>query len=77
MSKERHYYKIKVHRYPPYYPINKDYYKTEYVWGYTQDGAENSFYRYHKDSYGDNVAEEFEEITKEEYYSIPKYDRIN
>lgn len=66
-KKTRKYYRIVVHRYPPYSFVNGSYYMEEDVYAYSEDGALNSFERYHSKGYGNNYAESIREITKEEF----------
>ena len=64
---ERKYFKIKARRIPPYYPINSDYIYEEHVYAFSKEGAENVFYKYHRDSYGHHHALEITEIPKSEF----------
>lgn len=40
-KKTRKYYRIKVHRIPPYSHINESYHYEEDVWAYSEEGAKN------------------------------------
>ena len=44
-KKTRKYYRVKIHRIPPYSSINGSYYYEEDVWAYSEDGARNKNYR--------------------------------
>ena len=67
MKKERKYYRVKVHRYPPFYSINNDYMMEEDMYAYSTDGVYRYFDKYNRKVYGDNVPEEVKEISKEEF----------
>ena len=67
MKKDRKYYRLTVKRYPLYYPINEAYLFEEDVYAYSDIGAQNSFYRYHANSYGGHLIVSTAEISKEEF----------
>ena len=66
-ERKRKYYRVKVHRYPPYSAINGSYYYEEDVYAYSKEGALKSVERYHRKGYGRNIPIEAREITKEEF----------
>lgn len=70
---KRKYYEIYVKRVPPFCPINQPYFYKEHVFAYSEDGAIQTFDRYHKDSYGNHYAMSVKEITKEEFRGHHKY----
>ena len=47
-KKTRKYYRVKIHRIPPYSSINGSYYYEEDVWAYSEDGARNKIEREHQ-----------------------------
>lgn len=63
----RKYYRVKVHRIPPYSVVNGSYYYEEDVYAYSKEGAERSVDRYHKNGYGSCIPVEVKEISKEEF----------
>ena len=63
----RKYYKINATRVPPYSAINGSYPIEEHVYAYSEDGARNTFYKYHKNSYGSYVINAVHEISKDEF----------
>lgn len=67
---KRKYYRVTVHRYPPYSSINGSYYFEEDVRANTPDGARKSVERYHKKGYGDDIPGDVREITKEEFRGL-------
>ena len=67
-KKTRKYYRVKVHRIPPYSSINGSYYYEEDVWAYSEDGARNKIEREHKNGYGSHIPCEVIEISKEEFH---------
>ena len=76
MARERHYYRIKVHRFPPYSSINGSYYYEEDVYAYSKEGAYNTFCKRNERRYGRNIPEEIIEITKEEFRGNHKITHI-
>lgn len=66
-EKKRKYYRVKVHRIPPYSFVNSDYYYEEDVWAYSSEGALNKIAREHRGSYGKHIPIEVTEITKEDF----------
>lgn len=66
-KKTRKYYRVKIHRIPPYSSINGSYYYEEDVWAYSEDGARNKIEREHKNGYGSHIPCEVVEISKEEF----------
>ena len=67
VKKTRKYYRVKVKRIPPHYPINTSYYYEEDVWAYSKDGATNKINRTHKNSFGNHIPCEVVEISKEDF----------
>lgn len=68
MEKEnKKYYRVKVHRIPPYSSINGSYYYEEDVWAYSKEGAMNKIIRQHKCGYGSHMPCDVTEISKEEF----------
>lgn len=63
----RKYYRVTVHRYPPYSATNGSYYYEEDVWAYSEEGARNKIERQNKDCYGNDIPESVIEISKEEF----------
>lgn len=72
MKKQRKYYRVKVHRVPPYSYFNGSYYYEEDVYAFSKDGALNSVAKYHRKEYGENFPVEAIEITKEEFRGAHK-----
>lgn len=66
-KKTRKYYRVKVHRIPPYSLINGSYYYEEDVWAYSEDGARNKITKQHKNRYGSHIPCEVTEISKEDF----------
>ena len=66
-ERKRKYYRVKVHRIPPYSMINSDYYFKEDVCAYSENGAFESVINYHSKGYGSNIPVEAKEIPKEEF----------
>lgn len=75
-KKVRKYYRVKVHRIPPHYPINKDYFFEEDVWAYSGDGAANKINRQYKGCYGRHIPCEIVEISKDEFRGDKKTGEI-
>lgn len=63
----RKYYRVTVHRIPPYSTINGSYYYEEDVWAYSEDGAKNKIFKQQKNGYGQHIPCEVREISKEEF----------
>lgn len=66
-GRKRKYYRVKVHRIPPYSAVNGSYDYEEDVFAYSKEGAIKSVERYHSKGYGSNIPIEVIEITKEEF----------
>ena len=66
-KKTRKYYRVKIHRIPPYSAINGSYYYEEDVWAYSEEGARNKIFKQHKGGYGRHVPCEVTEISKEDF----------
>lgn len=66
-NKTRKYYRVNVHRIPPYSSINGSYYYEEDVWAYSEKGARNKICKEHKNGYGSHIPCEVVEISKEEF----------
>lgn len=66
-KKTRKYYRVKIHRIPPYSFVNKSYYYEEDVWAYSERGARNKIYKEYKDSYGNHIPCKIIEISKKEF----------
>lgn len=66
-QKKRKYYRVTVHRIPPYSAVNGSYYYEEDVFAYSEEGARKSIEKYHSKGYGSNIPTEVTEITKEEF----------
>ena len=66
-KKTRKYYRVTVHRTPPYSSVNGSYDYEEDVYAYSEEGAIKSVEKYHSKGYGSNVPVEVIEITKEEF----------
>lgn len=64
---KRRYFRVLALRIPPHSWINRSYYIEEDVYAYSEGGAVNVFYRYHKGGYGDYSIESVKEISKEEF----------
>ena len=67
MKRKRKYYRVTVHRIPPYSATNGNYYYEEDVWAYSEEGARNKIERQNKDCYGSSIPENVVEISKEEF----------
>ena len=66
-KKTRKYFRVKVHRIPPYYPINTDYYFEEDVWAYSREGAINKINKHYKGCYGEHLPVEVLEVSKADF----------
>lgn len=66
-KKTRKYYRVNIHRVPPYSAINGSYYFEEDVWAYSKEGAINKIDKQYKDCYGSHIPCEITEITKEDF----------
>ena len=66
-NRTRKYYRVKVHRYPPFSSINGSYYYYEDVWAYSYEGAENKIRKESAKTYGNNIPCDIKEISKEEF----------
>ena len=66
-KKTRKYYRVNVHRIPPYSPSNESYYYEEDVWAYSKEGAINKVNRQHKKCYGSHIPCEVVEISKDDF----------
>ena len=66
-KRTRKYYRVKVRRIPPYYPINEDYYFEEDVWAYSEEGAANKIIKQYKGCYGSHIPVEITEVLKEDF----------
>ena len=67
MGKTRKYFRVKIHRIPPWCPINKDWYFHQDVWAYSKDGAFKKIHRLYKDVAGKHIPSEATEVSKEEF----------
>lgn len=67
MKKERKYFRVKVHRIPPYSSINGSYFYEEDVWAYSEEGAKCKIDRENKKCYGSHIPREVTEISKDEF----------
>lgn len=66
-KKTRKYYRVTVHRIPPYAGINKSYDYEQDVWAYSEEGAKRKIEKEHKGGFGRHIPKEVKEITKEEF----------
>lgn len=66
-KRTKKYYRVKVHRIPPYSFVNGSYYLEEDVWAYSEEGAIRKIYRQYKDCYGSHIPREVTEISKEDF----------
>lgn len=64
---KRKYYRMVIHRFPPYSFINNSYRYEEDTYAYSEEGALKTYRNKHKRSYGRNRIESIREIPKEEY----------
>lgn len=67
MAKKRKYYRISAIRIPPHSWVNKSYPMEEDLFAYSEAGAINTFYNFHRNGYGNYMVEGVKEITKEEF----------
>ena len=56
-KRTKKYFRVKINRIPPYYPINAAYDFEEDVWAYSDKGAENKVKGQYKKCYGSHVIE--------------------
>ncbi len=63
----RKYFRVKVHRIPPYYPINTDYYFEEDVWAFSEEGVENKIKKKYKKCFGSHIIEKITEVSKADF----------
>ena len=66
-QKTRKYYRVSVHRIPPYSAVNGSYYFKEDVYAYSEEGAKNKINKQYKNSYGKHIPCEVKEISKEDF----------
>ncbi len=66
----RKYYRVTVHRIPPYSAVNGSYYYEEDVYASSLEGARKSVERYHAKGYGSNIPGDVKEITKDEFRGL-------
>ena len=67
MGKKRIYYRLFVKRIPPHSYVNSAYMMEEDVYAFSRKGAENVFFNYHRNGYGDHIIYGFREIPKSEF----------
>ena len=66
-EENRKYFRVKINRIPPYYPINAAYDFEEDVWAYSDKGAENKVKGQYKKCYGSHVIEKVIEVSKADF----------
>ena len=66
-KRTKKYFRVKINRIPPYYPINAAYDFEEDVWAYSDKGAENKVKRQYKKCYGSHVIEKVIEVPKADF----------
>lgn len=66
-KKTRKYFRVRVHRIPPYSAINGSYFYEEGVWAFSEVGAKNKIIKEHKDCFGSHIPCEVTEISKEDF----------
>ena len=76
-KKVRKYYRVKIHRIPPYYPINQGSFFEEDVWAYSREGAVDKIYRQYKNCYGRHIPRKIVEISKDEFRGDKKIVKIS
>lgn len=66
-KRKRTYYRLLVKRTPPHSWVNSSYYQEHDLYAFTESGARDTFYRYHKGGYGSYTVVNIREISKDEF----------
>lgn len=75
-KRTRKYFRVKIHRIPPYYPINKNYFFEEDVWAYSEKGAAKKIKKEYKCFWGLYSVRKITEISKADFRGEKKAVRL-